>query len=345
MKLPNGYGSVKKLTGKRRNPWIAQKTTGWIYNETRQKAVQQRVPIGYFPTRAEALAALAAFNQDPYNLDARNITFGEIYDIWSEKHFAKVSKSTMENYKSAFRYCASIANKPIRNIRQAELQAILDECGMSGSTKANIKVVMNFVFTFALQNDYINKNYVDFVTFENTDPTIDRIPFSDTEIRYLWEHSERFEIRILLILLYTGMRVNELLQMPHDCCHLPEKYLDIQKAKNKASIRKVPIHSRILPFLEAFYDKNGKNLIVNDSGCAVLYNNFVSRQLPKINQELQSSHRMHDTRHTFITNAKRYDMDYMITKKIVGHAPDDITERIYTHITLADMAAELEKYK
>lgn len=29
MKLPNGYESVHKLSGNRRNPWRARKTIGW----------------------------------------------------------------------------------------------------------------------------------------------------------------------------------------------------------------------------------------------------------------------------------------------------------------------------
>lgn len=29
-KLPNGYGSVYKLSGNRRKPWVAAKTFGWI---------------------------------------------------------------------------------------------------------------------------------------------------------------------------------------------------------------------------------------------------------------------------------------------------------------------------
>ena len=29
MKLPNGFGSVYKLSGNRRNPYVAKKTKGW----------------------------------------------------------------------------------------------------------------------------------------------------------------------------------------------------------------------------------------------------------------------------------------------------------------------------
>lgn len=55
MKLPNGYGSVYKLSGNRRNPWVACVTIG--YNkETRN---QERRVIGYFPNKPKALNALA----------------------------------------------------------------------------------------------------------------------------------------------------------------------------------------------------------------------------------------------------------------------------------------------
>lgn len=33
MKLPNGYGSVVKLSGKRRKPWMVRKTTGQILSD------------------------------------------------------------------------------------------------------------------------------------------------------------------------------------------------------------------------------------------------------------------------------------------------------------------------
>lgn len=43
MKLPNGYGSVTKLSGNRRKPYLARVTLGWVINEETGKAVQNRV--------------------------------------------------------------------------------------------------------------------------------------------------------------------------------------------------------------------------------------------------------------------------------------------------------------
>lgn len=48
-------------------------------------------------------------------------------------------------------------------------------------------------------------------------------------------------------------------------------------------------------------------------------------------------HRPHDTRHTFVTKAKKAHMDEYLLKIIIGHSIQDITESVYTHRTLEDL--------
>lgn len=345
MKLPNGYGTVKKLSGKRRNPFMVQKTVGWKIDPATKKTIQVREIIGYYHTRSEAFQALSEYNANPYDIQARKITFGELYAKWSERHYQKISASTITSYSSAFKYCASIVDIPIADLKTSTLQNVVDSCQCGSNTKANIKVIMRGVFEYALQNDLVNNNYAQFIEVETSDPVIDRIPYTDQEIEYLWSISDRYDARILLILLYTGMRVNELLKMKRDCCNLEENYLYIEKSKNKTSIRKVPIHHLIVGFVEDFYNKKCETLITNTNNSAVKYNNFVSREFKRLNQEMHTEHRLHDTRHTFISNAHRYKLDPLSLKKIVGHAPDNITERIYTHLTLEQLQKEIEKIK
>lgn len=92
MKLPNSYGSVYKLSGKRRNPWAARKTVGWKQIPEKKKSYPIYQFVGYYSTRAEALQALAAFNEDPYDLHLDTITFAEVYEKWSEIHYATIKK-------------------------------------------------------------------------------------------------------------------------------------------------------------------------------------------------------------------------------------------------------------
>ena len=68
MKLPNGYGSVTKMSGKRRHPWRVRKTAKWAMDPTTGKAKQLYTTVGYYATKAEALQALSDFNRDPFDL-------------------------------------------------------------------------------------------------------------------------------------------------------------------------------------------------------------------------------------------------------------------------------------
>lgn len=60
MRLPNGYGQVCKLAGNRRRPYMTRKTIN--YTDTGRALYHV---VGYYATRADALTALAVFNQSP----------------------------------------------------------------------------------------------------------------------------------------------------------------------------------------------------------------------------------------------------------------------------------------
>lgn len=47
MKLPNGYGSVTKMSGKRRNPWVVRKTDGYTLDPEKKTKKQNYIIIGY----------------------------------------------------------------------------------------------------------------------------------------------------------------------------------------------------------------------------------------------------------------------------------------------------------
>ena len=46
MKLPNGYGSVTKTSGKRRNPWVVRKTDGYTLDPEKGTKKQNYIIIG-----------------------------------------------------------------------------------------------------------------------------------------------------------------------------------------------------------------------------------------------------------------------------------------------------------
>lgn len=350
MKLPNQYGSVTKLTGNRRKPYMVRISDGVIYDETVDGYKPKRVVLGYYATKKEALSALAEYNDNPFNIDDANITFGQIYERWKkENYYQKLSDSAKASREAAAKHCVPIWNLRIKDVKTGMLQSILDACPYGTSTKKNIRTVMHTVFEYAMQNNFVGRDYSEFIRIEYSDPVIDREIFTEEEIQKLWSMSDRWDVRVLLILIYSGLRVNELLKNTRENCNLAEHWIYVpnELAKNKSSVRYVPIHDRVYNFVKEFCENSAAHqsahLIVNDTGHTVPYNNYVSRNLKKINETLSTNHKMHDTRHTFITLGHTYKLDDLCLQKIVGHSPDTITKRVYTHLTLEDLRKEMQK--
>ena len=91
MKNPNGYGTVTKLSGNRRKPWVVKEG----------KSGKQK-PIGYTTTREEGLIMLAKYNNDPWDIETDKITLQGLYDLWLEKRAVKLGSSNQSSLKSAY---------------------------------------------------------------------------------------------------------------------------------------------------------------------------------------------------------------------------------------------------
>ena len=117
MRLPNGYGGVTKLSGRRRNPYMVRKTIGWHIDEKTDKKVQDYVVIGYAATKSEALQMLADYNNNPFDVSASKITFKEVYERWSAEKFPTVSESNVKGYKASYKVCAPLYDKVFKEIK------------------------------------------------------------------------------------------------------------------------------------------------------------------------------------------------------------------------------------
>lgn len=349
MKLPNGYGSVTKLSGNRRRPYRARITSGWKDieydsegNPDYSHAKQQYVTIGYFATRAEALNALADFNRCPYDLDAVNITFAELYEKWSSEHFPTVSDSSVRSYQAAFLTCKPLYKMRFKDIRLYHLQGLIDDCGKNYPTLKGIKILFNQLFRYAMQNDICGKDYslyVNIAKYHDRNPnSIQREMFSLEEIETLWKLNETEDtdlFTVALMMIYTGVRLGELRELKKDCVHLQERYFDIVHAKTKAGIRKVPIAEKVYPFFEHWMTKNDcEFLISNAHGRGYSDRTFRDTCWTPIMNQAEMQHRPHDTRHTCISLLTVAGVDDKIIKKIVGHAGTGVTEIVYTHFEL-----------
>ena len=320
MRNLNGFGSVSKLSGKRRRPWIARVTTGTEIDFENQKAKQLRQTVGYYATKKEALKALAKFTENPFNLESSKVTFRQCYEGAKEDF----SEARAHNYRSAFRYLEPIADLPIRSIKAAQMQRCIDSCHTT--QQREIKTVCHKTYEFALKQEYIDRNPSLYLKSNTVEATIDREVFTSEEIKDLWNRDE-WAAKVALVLLYSGMRTKELRTMEPDDIDLEERVMHITKGKNRSSIRTVPIHDKILPILK---DLKENPVQFTHNG----FNKALSRY---------GDHTAHDCRHTFSSRMRECGCDLLTLQLILGHTPSTITERVYMHIGIDELRNAVNK--
>lgn len=341
MRRANNTGTIVKLKGNRHKPYAAYIHGEKIINEASGTTYRKKQAIGYYATRKEAQDALQTYIMQPYDLTNSGITFIEVWNIIKEG--LDVSKSRLSGYEGAFNYLAPIKDMPIKDIKAVHLQNIINDCPVGSATKTNIKTVMNKVFNYGLKNDIISKNYADFVSFEKDDTKIVRNVFTKDEIDFLWRMQEQWQYKLLLMLLYTGMRPKELMAVKKEDVNMDEGYISIVASKTKAGIRLVPIHDKLLPLVSDLMQLDGKYLIQTDRGCQVKYQNYIDRNFNKMMQDMKANHTLYDTRHTFITTAHICNFDLLYLQRIVGHKSNTITENVYTHTYIEQLKTEINK--
>ena len=348
MKLPNGFGSVHKLPGKRRHAWRARKTAGWEIKDG--EAHQKYITVGYYSTKQEALQALADYNADPYDLHFNSITLEEVYEKWSDEKFLTISESNCKGYRAAWLLCAPIKDMAFQQIKIDHLQKVMDESGKNAPTLKKFKTMICMMYKYAVIHQIITPDrnfskYLDFKKAGNPNRR-DHHPFTSTEIERLWSVQSTNEyFSVILMLIYSGCRISELLDLKKSDVCLEERYFKVIESKTKAGIRSVPIAKKILPFFEHWMHKNDCEYVISTpDGEKFEYRNYYDSYWTALLKNINlDSHRPHDTRHTCISLLMAAGVEERFIQHIVGHKGQNVTEVVYTHFEIQRLIEEIDK--
>lgn len=349
MRLPNSYGSVYKLAGKRRKPWTARKTIGWKPVPEKSSAYPIYKFIGYYKSKAEALEALALYNANgAADLDFDSITFSELYEKWSDIHFEKVK--SVAPYKISYKLSAPLHNMQVANIKLGHLQNVVDESRKNTPTLKNLKNLWGLMWDFAVQHEVVPPSKREIIKFVDiTKPgnpnAADRKPFTQNAIKTLWNACRLDEnAGVALILIYTGMRIGELLELKKEDVHLEERWLYVRAAKTSAGVREVPIAEKIVPLFRYWEQKNSDYLICSENKKPYSYNRFYNDCWIPIMYDLSLyGYTPHCARHTCISLLTEAGVDERVIQKIVGHKGNGVTQVVYTHLDLPSKLDAINK--
>ena len=341
LRNPNGFGSVYKLSGRRRRPWVAVVTTGWTEN-----GKQLRQIVGYFETKQKGLDALALHRISPVSPKI-DLTLSELYAEWSESKFKNVSRYSVNNYKTSWSYIKEYEHVKFRELRTAHWQAVIDHAagkGLGQSALKKIRTLISELNRYAMKNDIINKNYADYIELPKFEKK-ERERFSDLEVKKIEAAAASNPwASTVLILIYTGMRVGELLRLTRFNVNLDRRLITGGIKTEAGKNRVIPIHPKILKYVKAWYDKGGEALICREDGSG-MHPDYYRKNYYYKALDAAGVRRLvpHACRHTFASLLAEAGTDPLYIQRILGHADYAFTANEYTHPELEALHEAIKK--
>lgn len=151
-------------------------------------------------------------------LPAHQITLAELYYRWLHAHTANTapSQSTLASYANSFKHLGPLHYEPFQSLKYADYKKILDsmrKSGLSYSSCKKVRSLISLLEKYAVKIELINKCYVPLLSIGKNKAVRPHHPFSRQKINRLWVHCDDSGVDTVLILLYTGMRVGEMLAL------------------------------------------------------------------------------------------------------------------------------------
>ena len=401
MKLPNNYGGVIRLGGRRRKKYAVRISCGYrqricIQNKAAYFPVIEKYKmayrkdkndyamycddesvlehlreidcaykvefvrkfkyLAYFERSKEAYEYLAKYNSG-YSIKehvsiASQPSFKVVYEQYVDFLASlkkKPSKTTLDSYRSGFNLWEDVHDLRFRSITTQQLQdALLDKGELSRSSIQRMKTILRKMYKYAVAHDICSKedDKSDYLTaqYAENEESIHR-PFTDEEIKILWDSADNDAASMMLILIYSGMRCGEFLSMKKDNVYLDKRYMIGGSKTQSGRNRRIPIHERIVPLVDKWmtnhygdylYPLNGNGNM--ETACHVL-DSVWKPFMEKVGME----HLTHDCRYTCATKMEKAGIDLFHRKLILGHKIDDITLKTYTKVPVEDLIKDINK--
>ena len=267
-------------------------------------------------------------------------TFAEVYkEFWKYKFEnekgKKLSESSKRSIQAAFKNAKALHDRPFRELRHDDLQSVVDNCPLKHSSLELIVHLFRQMYAYADIYELCDKDYSAHIKINKEDDDESGVPFTDNDLKILWNNKGDEIVEFILIMCYSGFRIRAYKNLE---INLKDTYFK-GGIKTKASKdRIVPIHSAILPLV--------KRRLKAGSIFPSTYSSFLKDMSNKLSELGIEKHTPHDCRHTFSALCEKYGVNENDRKRMMGHSfGNDITNAKYGHRTIEDLREEIEKIK
>lgn len=256
----------------------------------------KQVYLGAFATKREAENALKDYEYNPVN--GFNMTLEQLHEKWMKtKAYAKLGDSVKSNYASAYIKLKPLYKRKFRDLRTSDYQYIVDyydnphhEVGAGGKLKYldkngkgtykvtntpkiceglgysalhKVKCLLTTLYTFAMKEDIVNKDYATFIELpEQEETTATR--FTEVQLELIRQSVGKVPyMDYIYIMCYVNFRVSEFLELTPDRYKVTDSgihYFVGGKKTDAGKDRIVPIHPKIQQLVQKCIENGGETI-------------------------------------------------------------------------------------
>lgn len=296
-------------------------------------------------------------------LASRHIIYSELYQKEAQEYrnylllLGYAEETCQSKYlclKEFFAHLEEIGIHQIHHITTVEIGSFYEYVQNRKSTRTKEALTLKTVYTimrtvqqylgYALHLGKIKINPASHLKFNYPNEEVNRIVFTQDQIKQLYEVTENNQEKAILHIAYgCGLRASEVSQLNKEDVRLVENLIVVQKGKNNKR-RLVPINDKIRTELEFFLlneEIKHKAVFINNKGNR-MQQWTLNKLLKTIILRTEFGNKMpaeslrkigiHTLRHSIATHLLENGMPLEQVQVFLGHSHIESTE-IYTHVT------------
>lgn len=347
---PNGAGTAFQ----RGKYWYAQVTIGRkpVVTDGRKRMQPIYARKGGFKTKSAALDYCKTLKAEAQNkkIEKPALTVKQVYDLWLPAHEKKVSRSTMNCYKSAWKYFEPIYVIDFADIDLDDLQECVDDCPHGRRTRENMKALAGLLMKYALPRHLTDMNYAEFLDVGDGKKST-RPAFTREHIELIHQQIGKIpHADYVYSLIYTGFRPAEFLALKKT------DYTDgvlYGGAKTEAGRdRAVPVSAKIKGIIDERIAAESEYLFPKDDGTRmstdcfrdIFYQVLADAGIqPLPTQEKPAYYTPYSARHAFANLLKDVSGSDKDKASLIGHEDYRTTKKHYQSAELNNLKSIIEQ--
>ncbi len=301
------------------------------------------------------------------------------YKNWLEEwlnNFIKISNKqrTFERYKNiiSLHILPHLGDYNIEDLSPIILQKFISHLSKNGNKRTNKGLSSNYIngIVSIIQSSLKKAHILGLVTDYNADKIkrpklVEKqiVCFTICEQKKIEKHianSHRQKLKGIILCLYTGLRIGELLALTWNdidfakntlsvtkSCH--DGYIDgkhcviVDTPKTENSIRQIPLSKPLISLLKQLKKTTQSKYVISYNSKPILVRSY-QRTFELLLKKLKIQHKgFHALRHTFATRALECGMDVKSLSEILGHKNTTITLNRYVHSLWEHKANMMDK--